>query len=75
MQQRCVWLTCGAVLCCVVLCRAEQYGGRILVARESAAAPGKPGSRSTFSSTDDQPNDNPTGRHVAGLCPVLGSCS
>jgi hypothetical protein len=43
-----------------VLAEAEQYNGRILVARESAAAPAKPG-RSTFSSTDDPPLDNPTG--------------
>lgn len=64
-QQRSSWqatrntpLRCFAVPCCA----AEQYGGRILVARESAAAPGKPGNRSAFSSADDQPTDNPTGK-------------
>lgn len=54
-----------------VLAEAEQYNGRILVARESAAAPAKPG-RSTFSSTDDPPMDNPTGaaglQHICLLC-------
>lgn len=48
--------TCTACTYC-----AEQYNGRILVARESAAAPGKASTRSTFSNADDQPIDNPTG--------------
>lgn len=52
-------------------CAAEQYGGRILVARESAAAPGKNGGRNPFGA-DDQPLDNPTGELVDMWEPIKG---